>query len=637
MSNKKTRNYWLFQAHPAHFRLAEALQVEALQTFNVATHQAKIKKGDKVILWQTGKKAGCYALAEIKSEVGDWKVAKDEGPFFTKLPKKGKRVRLKIEYNLWNKPITKEQLPDDQSFDRFYGGLSGTNYKATAKQHQALVDLVEQFDLVHEPEVPYSPQQSLDYPLNLILYGPPGTGKTYHTINYALAIIENRSLEELALENRQDLRQRFMEYSEEGLIYFVTFHQAFTYEDFVEGIKPITRGKKVTYLIEDGIFKHISLQAKREMVEQLLQTVPQQQLKIDFAALYKAFLKYLKSKDFNGFQQPSGTQLYLHRIERNGNLSVRREKSFRPKVVLKRLLKKLFVQFPNIAAIQNLETDIHAVIKDGNAKVYWAVFNELKKFEPAFAKTLMKSAKATAEADQAIQEFDLHSWSGVALSNSRKYVLIIDEINRGNIASIFGELITLIDPDKREGGAEALRLLLPYSKTQFCVPPNLHIVATMNSADRSVEAMDLALRRRFTFVEMKPEAQLLQQNTAMRRLGIDLAQLLAAINQRLELLLDKDYCIGHSYFMKIESLGDLQKVFAIEIIPLLQEYFFGNYSKIGLVLGKDFILTKKKAHQNTFADFDHEFAGELAEKAIYQIRPMEELDANAFIRIYQRG
>ncbi|MEM9822683.1 MAG: AAA family ATPase [Bacteroidota bacterium] len=636
MSSKKELNYWLFQVNPANFRLAEALQVEALQTFQVRTHKKRIRLGDKVILWQTGKRAGCYALAEIKSEVGEWLLSEEERHFYRQIPEPGLRVQLKIEYNLWHKPITKDTLPHNKSFDQFYGGLSGTNYKATAAQYKELVALVEQSDLVHEPEVPYSLEKTIHYPLNLILYGPPGTGKTYHTINYALAILENRSLEELALEKRKELRKRFLEYSEEGYIHFVTFHQAFTYEDFVEGIKPVTQGKKVTYEIENGIFKHISLEAKREMVERLLETLPRQQLKIDFKALYKAFLKHLKRNSFKGFQTPSGTQLYLHRIERNGDLSIRREKSFRPSLVVKRHLKKLYLHFPELSVVKNLESEFHAVVKDINAREYWAVFRTLKEYEDIFAQSLLDEEEQEDIENEAIQEFDMHALSDLALHQSRKFVLIIDEINRGNIASIFGDLITLIDPDKRDGAAEALRLMLPYSKTLFCVPPNLHIVATMNSADRSVEAMDLALRRRFNFVEMRPRPELLKQSNALRAMGVDLSRMLGVINQRIELLLDKDYCIGHSYFMGLQSLADLQKVFAIEIIPLLQEYFFGNYSKIGLVLGKEFIVMQRKGQPIDFATFEHEFSTEWAEKTVYQIRPMEELDAQAFISIYQK-
>jgi len=474
--------------------------------------------------------------------------------------------------------------------------------------------------------------------MNMVLYGPPGTGKTYHTLNYALAIIENRTLEELALENRLALQQRFAQYSEQGLIYFVTFHQAFSYEDFVEGIKPVTRGKKVVYEIQNGIFKHTSLEAKRNMVETLIQNAPQHQVHIEFNALYDAFLDYLKSDDFNSFSTKDGSQVYLHRVERYGNLSLRKEKSFSTTKVLKRHLKKIYRIFPEVAAIENLDRDLGAIDKDIKASFAWAIFNALKKFEPQFVQSLLKAAQRNKVEDKQIQEFDMHDLSSLAMQHSRKFVLIIDEINRGNIASIFGDLITLIEPDKREGGQEALRLILPYSKTVFCVPPNLHIIGTMNTADRSVEAMDIALRRRFTFVEMKPDPSVIKKEIGKPLPnGIDLEKLLKAINDRITVLLDKDFCIGHSYFLKVKNMADLQRVFAIEIIPLLQEYFFGDYGKIGLVLGKDFVVEKKKNQSEIFANFDHEYKDELSDQAVYEITPMEELHAGAFIRVYDKS
>ena len=637
MANKKIINYWLFQSNPKSFRLSDALRTESLTVFPVKTHQQKIEPGDKVILWQTGKESGCYALAEVNSKVGTWPRSKEQTAFYKKKEEENANVKLTIEYNLWDRPLTKESLINDDTFSNFLGKKrTGTNYKATANQYESLRALIEENDMVHEPEIPYRPRTSIDYPLNLILYGPPGTGKTYHTINYALGIIENRSLEELALEDRAALQQRFAHYSEQGLIYFVTFHQAFSYEDFVEGIKPVTQGKKVVYEIQNGIFKHISLEAKRNMVETLIHYAPQHQIHIEFNALYKAFLEYLESNEFDSFAMPNGSKSYLHRVERYGNISLRREKSFATRKVFRRHLKKMYHAFPSVEAIENPK-DLVAIHKDIRPPYAWAVFNELKKFEPLFAQQLVAAKESETVKDEEIQEFEIHSLTEMAMEHSQKFVLIIDEINRGNIASIFGDLISLIEPDKREGGGEALRLLLPYSKTIFCVPPNLHIIGTMNTADRSVEAMDIALRRRFTFMEMKPDPSVIKkQHQKTLPNGIDLEKLLTAINDRITLLLDKDFCIGHSYFLKVAHMADLQKVFDIEIIPLLQEYFFGDYGKIGLVLGKDFVVEKEKKQQDIFANFDHEFKGELADNMVYDIRPVEALDASAFIRIYDR-
>ena len=266
----------------------------------------------------------------------------------------------------------------------------------------------------------------------------------------------------------------------------------------------------------------------------------------------------------------------------------------------------------------------------------------------------------------------------------KEYALFIDEINRGNIANIFGELITLIEEDKRLGNAEALRVTLPYSKEAFGVPPNLYIIGTMNTADRSVEALDTALRRRFSFIEMPPrpgfltpgymvwqlfwdykdyewddpvyepkEKELFSLLGATQRIrdqkedfwdewkkegkdenqarqlrnedftGVNLKLLLETINKRIEKLLDHDHLIGHSYFMKVFSISDLKALFQNKVIPLLQEYFYGDYGKIGLVLGKGFFENDSgqgDEGQTIFADFNNYDPSDYLEKPIYRIR-----------------
>lgn len=193
------------------------------------------------------------------------------------------------------------------------------------------------------------------------------------------------------------------------------------------------------------------------------------------------------------------------------------------------------------------------------------------------------------------------------------YAIFIDEINRGNVASIFGELITLIESDKRSGEKNELSLELPYSKKSFSVPSNLHIIGTMNTADRSVEALDTALRRRFSFIEMTPDPKRIEIDGASNGIidDIDLVELLNTLNERIEILVDRDHTIGHAFFMDAVTLSDLKAVISDKIIPLLQEYFYGDYHKMELVIGKGF-FEKSKVEKIKFAvPTDLQFEGEL--------------------------
>lgn len=214
-------------------------------------------------------------------------------------------------------------------------------------------------------------------------------------------------------------------------------------------------------------------------------------------------------------------------------------------------------------------------------------------------------------------------------SRAQPYYLIIDEINRGNVANIFGELITLIEPDKRLGGEQETTATLPYSKEDFGVPGNLILIGTMNTADRSIEALDSALRRRFAFIEKSPQAELLSLEK-FKNNNIDLENMLNTINNRIEVLLDKDHLIGHSYFMNIKTIADLQTNFKNKIIPLLAEYFYGKPNMIGLILGPDFVKENTKA--SFFKEFDSDFS-DLDEKKAYSITIPDTWEA--FKRIYE--
>ena len=287
--------------------------------------------------------------------------------------------------------------------------------------------------------VPETPLKHSDAPLNQILYGPPGTGKTYNVVKYAVELIEGRRISEG--EPYSAIKTRYEKYASTGQIKFTTFHQSLSYEEFVEGIRPVV-------------------------------------------------------------------------VDRFGNDT-------------------------NIA---------HA-----DTTVIYRPYNGV------FKALCEKASK----------------------SPHMNFVAIIDEINRGNISRVFGELITLIEETKR-----GTAVILPYSQTEFFVPSNLYILGTMNTADRSIAMLDTALRRRFDFIEMMPMPALLGDCG-----GVDLCELLTALNERIEYYYDREHAIGHAYFMNnngcIKSLDELREVFSTKIIPLLQEYFFDDYERIRLVLNDD--------------------------------------------------
>lgn len=216
---------------------------------------------------------------------------------------------------------------------------------------------------------------------------------------------------------------------------------------------------------------------------------------------------------------------------------------------------------------------------------------------------------------------------------SKRFVLIIDEINRGNVSQIFGELITLIEEDKRTGKSEALQATLTYSKESFSVPPNLYVIGTMNTADRSVEALDTALRRRFSFIRKLPEPELLNSDVE----GIDLSLILECLNERLTILKDHDHTIGHAWLLDVTSLEQLKSVFAGKILPLLQEYFYNDYEKLGLVLGDRFFENPEKTDQYKFAGFKwgSGLADQYSDTVQYQLKPVEILTAEDFKSICQ--
>jgi 5-methylcytosine-specific restriction endonuclease McrBC GTP-binding regulatory subunit McrB len=393
---------------------------------------------------------------------------------------------------------------------------------------------------------------------------------------------------------------------ETGQIMFSTFHQSMSYEDFIEGIKPQIEedsdgNKTIIYEVKNGLFKLISEKAQQKRLKQ--ETINHQ---FDFddawnSIIYDANVGLENNNPLKLSIQTPNLGLKIVDVTEKGNLKLKPIYSEEAKeyIVSYSRTKVLQNAFPDLSVIKNIDKEFRAIIGGSNSTAYWAVINYL-------------NHKINSEKKSTNQEIALPPLP---------HVLIIDEINRGNVSQIFGELITLIEEGKRIGNPEELQITLPYSKEKFGVPSNLFIVGTMNTADRSVEALDTALRRRFSFVEMMPDVSVVEKENFDE--NYPRAEVMQKINDRVELLLDRNYTLGHSYFLKV----DFKASFKNEIIPLLQEFFYSDFGKIGLILGRGFVREKeisKTKQKNMFADFDTRNDIDIIKS--YELIPFEEIE-----------
>lgn len=416
--------------------------------------------------------------------------------------------------------------------------------------------------------------QRLHRPVNKILHGPPGTGKTYNSKKVAVELITGSSEESRFLE-------LYSNFQSKGQIMFVTFHPNFGYENFVEGIFPDTSsGGSLSYVLKDGVFKAIVAKALKELIrpiehfegiapfdeayQKFLDHIEEQGGAIDFTTLTHEKPYSVSESETGGITITISTGKVFHCSEKK----------------LKSLYEELSMR--GISNPERLDIVDNRSLRAYTAGILRRIF-ELSKnvdqgslndsFDPF---VLLKTGKYTFN------------------PNPKKFVLIIDEINRGNIPAILGELISLIEDSKRlaAGNEENTIVTLPLSHQSFAVPSNLYILGTMNTSDRSVEALDVALRRRFSFEYLPPQFNDLDVVD-----NIDLSLMLSSMNKRILALKGKDYLIGHSYFMDITSKEEVIEVFHSKIIPLLEEYFFGQLHLIGIILDKSFVR-----HSFTYED-----------------------------------
>lgn len=428
--------------------------------------------------------------------------------------------------------------------------------------------------------------------LNTILYGPPGTGKTYHTVLYAVSIIEDTDIEALKSEEYSEILERYNMYKDAGLIEFTTFHQSYGYEEFIEGIKPVVgEDGQMSYKVVPGVFKRFCDKASTPKSKKVKTNSDPVVWKVSLA---KTGDNPIRTECLNNDHIRIGWNEYGETI------SEETEFSRGGKAILNAFINEMREGDIVISCYSESTADAIGIVSGPYS--WHPEYSDYKRVRPVkwiakgkFNITDINGGKnmtlSTVYRLNNIELDKLYAYmsaeSDSVNENNDRHVFIIDEINRGNVSKILGEAITLIESTKRKGMSEELQVTLPYSGKKFGVPKNVYIIGTMNTADRSIALMDTALRRRFVFVEMMPNSELFNDVDID---GVSVKMLLEAINNRIHYLYDREHTIGHAYFMDLlkkenRNINTLRRILKNSILPLLQEYFYDDYDKIAEILG----------------------------------------------------
>lgn len=462
----------------------------------------------------------------------------------------------------------------------------GTNYPQISR---TAFDAVEPekhlIDSIFNPKEEIGESQGKASALNLVLYGPPGTGKTYKSIERAVKIIEPS----FTGSGHSAHRRRFHELARQGRIGFITFHQSYSYEDFVEGIRPVVdsdeEGDVPRYECRAGILKQLAVDALfdcLEPIELAKQLAP-------FDVVWRALLSEIESEPDAKYPGLTEKTSYELSVTPRGNIEGHNVISNKNFLCSRKVLAEVFDAKRSQDSVTASEV-VEVVERGCHSHLVAVVFRELRRIEKSDfqsnGKQLQEIIYTHEERAGIVQRFlaegEKSSHQLKPESEWNQYVLVIDEINRGNISKILGELITLIEPDKRLGQRDhqdGLTVTLPYSGNKFAVPANLWLLATMNTADKSIALVDLALRRRFEFEELHVDLAVCEKLTDQMRLA------LRELNRRITLRKDRDHQIGHAYFVGVADEAGFNRQFRKQIIPLLQEYFYNDWEGLRFVLG----------------------------------------------------
>lgn len=417
----------------------------------------------------------------------------------------------------------------------------------------------------------------LDNSRQIILQGAPGVGKTYITSRLALAICGE------VADSQESIKQKYAELVRNKRVTFVTFHQSLDYEEFVEGMKPDSNSDNMKFVVKPGIFKQISNRALFSTIK----LEEKQVSSLDFNDCYEALIKKIKTGEIQEFPlKTPGMSMVVTQVSDKNNIKLSKDANgSRSYTVSYERLYHLYERFntqEKFSSVSSMVESIRSTIGGCNTSAYWAVLNYILN-QLNIGDTSDDLDMVERDIDdkgQSILIKDFLDKASVERNSQpgQKYVLIIDEINRANISKVLGELITLLEKSKRIGNEDEFTVTLPYSNEKFGVPDNLYIIATMNTADRSLGTLDYAIRRRFSFMTLESRREVVEES--YKNKSQDLCILALDLYDKVEKII-KDYkseyfdfsdiMVGHSYFMA-DSKKQLATRLNAEIKPLLKEY-----------------------------------------------------------------
>lgn len=530
--------------------------------------------------------------------------------------KHNKQFKIAINYDLIDKNLLSDvrKVPETHKWT-----LDGEYWVTSLQTYYKAIDIINSIltnlNIVQNNSSKITNTNIMtNQPLNQILYGPPGTGKTYNTVIKAIEITNPELIQKDKdgnIENYKVLKNKFDELKQQGQIEFVTFHQSYSYEEFVEGIKPEIpkwndEGSELKYVGKDGIFKNICEHAKPIKVS----SIKHQPIDFSNTKVFKMSLGNTLKKEDDIYEYCISHDVVALGFKDVDFSDCKTSQDFKDKdkedpwgaTALERFVN--WMDIGDIIIVSNGNRNFRAIAQvTGNyyydrttpiryshfrkvewlykgEDIYYSKINNKEFSQQSIYGYFDSSKKGTPDYNHDLNTQELNNiiTGKVEKEIALPHVLIIDEINRGNISKIFGELITLIEEDKRE----TLSVKLPYSQDDFTVPKNLYIIGTMNTSDRSIASIDIALRRRFKFVEMMPRPELVAD------FGCGFQSIFEKLNTKIKILLDRDHQIGHSYFINTKyanaDVNTLKEIWFSEIIPLLNEYFYCDWEKLKLVI-----------------------------------------------------